>query len=491
MSRTAGFAPFRRKPIADIIRAADEESSAGVPASGPPDGGVRLGRTITTFQLASLGIGATVGTGIFFVFSVAVPTSGPAVVIAFILAAVTAGLTALCYAELASTIPASGSSYSYTYATLGELAAFLVGWCLVLEYAVSGAAVAVGWSEYLNDFLSRTVGWQLPDVLSHAPGAQGFGVNAPALVLVSVCAALLIRGTSESARVNAIMVVIKLSALTMFVVVGAFGFAASNFTPFAPLGISGIGAAAGMIFFSFIGLDTVSTAGEEVENPRRTLPLALFGALATVTVIYLAVAIVAVGAQPAAEFEGQTAGLSLILNRVTGADWASIVLGGAAIVSIFSVTLVSMFGQTRVLYAMSRDRVIPPMFSRVNPRTHTPIGNTVVVAIFVGSLAGFLPLDFLANLVSMGTLVAFSVVSVSVILLRRREPDLARGFRVPGAIRGVPVLPFLSIAACLYLISRLPIVTWQLFAVWIGLALVMYFTYSHKHSALSGKPDQP
>lgn len=480
-----GRAPFRRKPIADIVAAAD--GSAGNAHAGETgDGGARLGRSITTFQLASLGIGATVGTGIFFVFSVAVPVAGPAVIIAFLIAAITAGLTALCYAELASAIPAAGSSYTYTYATLGELAAFLVGWCLVLEYAVSSAAVSVGWSEYLNDFLQRTVGWQIPDVLTHAPNADGFGVNVPALVLIALCAALLIRGTSESARVNAIMVVIKLGVLAMFVVVALFGFATSNFTPFAPFGLAGVGAAAGMIFFSFIGLDTVSTAGEEVRNPRRTLPLALFGALITVTLIYLAVALAAVGAQPADEFDGQTAGLASILNSVTGANWASIVLGAAAIVSIFSVTLVTMFGQTRVLFAMSRDRVIPPMFSRVNPRTHTPIGNTVVVAVFVGALAGFLPLDFLANLVSMGTLVAFSVVSVAVILLRLRRPDLERGFRVPGSIRGVPVLPVLSIGACLYLISRLPVVTWQLFAVWIALALLMYFTYSRKHSALTG-----
>lgn len=471
-SSPAGRAALRRKPIADILAAADGD-------------GTRLGRSISTFQLASLGIGATVGTGIFFVFSVAVPVAGPAVIIAFAMAAITAGLTALCYAELASSIPAAGSSYTYTYATLGELAAFLVGWCLILEYAVSSAAVAVGWSEYLNDFLQRTVGWQIPDALTHAPNADGFGVNVPALVLVALCAGLLIRGTSESARVNAIMVVIKLGVLAMFVVVALFGFATANFTPFAPFGVAGIGAAAGMIFFSFIGLDTISTAGEEVRNPRRTLPLALFGALITVTLIYLAVAVAAVGAQPADEFEGQTAGLASILNSVTGADWASIVLGAAAIVSIFSVTLVTMFGQTRVLFAMSRDRVIPPLFSRVNPRTHTPIGNTAVVAVFVGALAGFLPLDFLANLVSMGTLVAFSVVATAVILLRVRRPDLERGFRVPGTIRGIPLIPIASIGACLYLISRLPVVTWQLFAVWIGLALLVYFTYSRKHSALN------
>jgi APA family basic amino acid/polyamine antiporter len=453
---------LRRKPV-----------DAGVDDSGG------LARSIGTFQLMAFGIGATIGTGIFFVLTTAVPEAGPAVVVSFVIAAVTAGFTALCYAELASTIPVSGSSYSYAYATLGEVVAYAVGWCLVLEYAVSSAAVSVGWSEYLDQLLSDTVGWRIPDALSAAPGAGGV-VNLPAIVLVTLCALLLVRGASESATANAVMVVIKIAVLLLFVVIAFTGFDGADLTPFATTGIAGISAAASTIFFSFIGLDAVSTAGEEVENPRRTLPLAILGALVVVTVVYLLVAFAAVGAQPAGEFEGQEAGLALILERVTGASWPGILLAAGAVISIFSVTLVTMYGQTRILFSMSRDGMIPSLFSKVDQRTLTPLRGTVAVALFVGLLAGFVPLDFLIDLTSMGTLVAFSVVSVGVVVLRRTAPDLPRGFRVPG----YPVVPVLSVAFCLYLVAGLSGTTFALFAGWLALAAVVYVTYSRKHSTL-------
>ncbi len=460
---------FRRKPVSAMV----EETGAE-----QPDGGA-LARRIGPKQLMSFGIGATIGTGIFFVLSTAVPEAGPAVVISFGLAAITAGFTALCYAELASTIPVAGSSYSYAYATLGEVVAYGVGWCLVLEYAVSSAAVSVGWSEYLNQLLDDTIGVRIPDALSAAPGAGG-AVNLPAMVLVTLCAVLLIRGASESARANAVMVVIKIAVLLFFSAVAFSAFSAENYTPFAPMGVAGISAAASSIFFSFIGLDAVSTAGEEVRDPRRTLPIAIIGALLVVTTVYLLVAVSAVGAQPAAAFERQEAGLAVILENVTGARWPAIVLAAGAVISIFSVTLVTMYGQTRILFAMSRDGMIPSLFSRVDPRTLTPVRGTVAVAVFVGLLAGFVPLDFLIDLTSMGTLVAFTVVSIGVVILRRTAPGLPRGFRVPG----YPVVPALSVLFCLYLIAGLGATTFLLFAGWLVLAAVVYVTYSRTHSKL-------
>ncbi|MGY1812787.1 amino acid permease [Blastococcus sp. SYSU D00820] len=460
---------FRRKPVAAMVEETGAEQA---------DGGA-LARRIGPGQLMGLGIGATIGTGIFFVLTTAVPEAGPAVVVSFVLAAVTAGFTALCYAELASTIPVAGSSYSYAYATLGEVVAYAVGWCLVLEYAVSSAAVSVGWSEYVNELLDDTIGVRIPDALSAAPGAGGV-VNLPAVVLVTLCALLLVRGASESARANAVMVVLKIAVLLFFSVLAFTAFESANYAPFAPMGIAGVSAAASSIFFSFIGLDAVSTAGEEVRDPRRTLPLAILGALAVVTTVYLLVAFSAVGAQPADRFTGQEAGLAVILEDVTGSRWPAIVLAAGAVISIFSVTLVTMYGQTRILFAMSRDGMIPTLFSRVDPRTLTPVRGTIAVALFVGVLAGFVPLDFLIDLTSMGTLVAFTVVSIGVMVLRRRAPELPRGFRVPG----YPVVPVLSVAFCLYLVAGLSGTTFLLFAAWLLLAAVVYVTYARTHSAL-------
>ncbi|MGH3569556.1 MAG: APC family permease, partial [Pseudonocardia sp.] len=426
---------FRRKPVAAMSA-----------ESGADSGGGELARSVGLFQLSMIGIGATIGTGIFFVLSQSVPVAGPAVIWSFVIAAAVAGLTALCYAELASAVPVSGSSYSYAYATLGEVVAMGVAACLLLEYGVSSAAVAVGWSEYLNQLLGNLFGFQIPDVLSRSP--EGGGVfNLPAVVLVALCALLLIRGTSESARVNAVMVLIKVGVLVLFVVVGFSGWNSDNFAEFAPFGLAGITSATGVIFFAYIGLDAVSTAGEEVRNPRRTMPLAILIALAAVTLVYLAVAVVAVGAQPAAQFEGQEAGLAAILQNVTGAAWPGSVLAAGAVISIFSVTLVTIYGQTRILFAIGRDGLLPPLFRRVNPRTRTPVNNTIVVAVVVGLLAGLLPIEFLAEMTSIGTLVAFLVVSISVIILRRTAPDLPRGFTVPG----YPVVPILSILGCLWI----------------------------------------
>ena len=459
---------FRRKPV--------PEMSA---ETGTDSGQSELARSIGLFQLSMFGVGATIGTGIFFVLSQAVPVAGPAVIWSFVLAGAVAGFTAICYAELASAVPVSGSSYSYAYATLGELPAIGVAACLLLEYGVSAAAVAVGWSQYLNEFLDNVFGVTLPDSLSQAP-EQGGIFNLPAVVLVVLCALLLIRGASESAKTNAIMVMIKIGVLIMFIVIGIFGWNSSNLEPFSPFGINGITAAAGIIFFSYIGLDAVSTAGEEVKDPRRNLPLAILIALVTVTTLYILVTIVAVAAQPYTEFEGQEAGLAAILEDVTGSTWPATVLAAGAIISIFSVTLVVLYGQTRILFAMARDGMLPELFHRVNPRTLTPVPNTIIVACVIGLLAGLIPINFLAEMTSIGTLVAFLVVSIGVMVLRRTHPELERGFKVPL----YPVTPILSIAGCIWIIQDLRVVTISVFLIWVAVAFVWYAAYGYRHSHL-------
>ena len=467
---------LRRKPVSAFLADADGTGE---------EGGLR--RTVGPFQLTMIGVGATIGTGIFFALNSAVPEAGPAVIISFVIGAVTAALTAFCYAELTSAVPVSGSSYSYAYATLGEFTAWAVGWCLLLEYAVSGSAIAVSWGQYLNNFTQTVFGFQMPAAISNPPGDGGY-VNLPGVVLVALCCLLLVRGAKESAVINTVMVLIKLGVLALFVVVGITGFHSSNLHPFAPMGMAGIGAAASSIFFSFIGLDAVSTAGEEVRNPRRTLPIAIISALVVVTAVYILVAVVGVGAQSWTKFQGQEAGLSAILEQVTGASWPGALLSLGAVISIVSVTLVVIYGQTRILYSMGRDGMLPRTFHRVSPRTGTPVASTLYVGAFIALLAAVVPLDDLANLTSMGTLVAFMVVSIGVMVLRRREPDLERGFRVPG----YPVVPLLSVGFCGYLIYKLPLNTFLMFAVWLAIALVVYLGYSRHHSRLQlGRPAAP
>lgn len=446
----------------------------------PHPGGLERG--LGTFKLAMIGVGSTVGTGIFFVMHEAVPLAGPAVIVSFVIAGIAAGLSALCYAEMASTVPISGSSYSYAYATLGEIAAMGIAACLMLEYGVSTAAVASGWSGYLNLLLEDLFAWSIPDALSAAP-AEGGIVNLPAIVLVWMCALLLISGTRESTLVNAIMVIIKLSVLVMFVFVAFTAFNADHFADFAPHGVAGITAAAGTIFFTFIGLDAVSTAGDEVRDPQRTLPRAIVIALVIVVSIYLAVAIAAVGAQPWEMFSDpsqQEAGLAVILQNIVNSDWPVTVFTAGAVISIFSVTLMTLFGQSRILFTIGRDGLIPKAFARVNPRTHTPEFAIVVVATAVSLLTGFVPLSSLWDLVSLGTLVAFVTVGIAVLVLRRTHPHLPQGFRVPGG----PVIPILSIVSCLYLMVGLPPTTFLWFLLWLSIVLAFYLLWGRHRSTL-------
>lgn len=448
-----------------------------------------LKRSIGTFQLMLFGVGATVGTGIFFVLADAVPEAGPAVLISFLIAGVAAGLSAICYAELASSVPVSGSTYSYAYTTMGEFVAMGVAACLLLEYGVSISAVAVGWSGYLNKLLDNLFGFQIPAQLSAAPWDDPGGlINLPAVVLIAMCALLLIRGASESAVVNTIMVIIKLGVLGLFIIIAFTAYNADHFAGFMDKGWHGVTAAAATIFFSFIGLDAVSTAGDEVKNPQKAMPRAIIGALLIVTSVYLLVAFAGIGSQPADEFGSEAqrrAGLSVILENITGGTWASTILAAGAVISIFSVTLVVMYGQTRILFAMGRDGLLPSLFAKVNPRTMTPVNNTIIVAVVTGILAGFIPLSYLLDLVSIGTLVAFIVVSLGVIILRRREPNLPRAFKVPL----YPVTPVLSVLACIWVLTGLHWTTWVWFGIWVGVALIFYLLWSRHNSALNDGGD--
>ncbi|MCA0337684.1 MAG: amino acid permease [Actinobacteria bacterium] len=452
--------------------------------------GEELARNMTTFHLMMFGVGATIGTGIFFVLGEAVPKAGPAVLVSFVIAGIAAGLSALCYAELASAIPVSGSTYSYAYHALGELVAVVIAGCVLLEYGVATGAVAVGWSGYFNELMHALFGFKLPQALSVSPipGTDGVAtggiINLPAVVLVLLCMFLLLRGATESAKVNAAMVLIKIAVLVLFSVIGFSAFNADHFSNFFAAGAAGISAAAGTIFFSFIGLDAVATAGEEVKNPQKALPRAIIGALLIVSGAYIAVAAAGLAAKPASFFsspEAADAGLAQILKDITGNEIWSTVLAAGAVISIFSVTLVTLYGQTRILFAIGRDGLIPRRFSVVNPKSMSPNFNVVVVSIVVALIAGFVPSDYLWDTVSIGTLMAFSVVALGIMVLRKTHPDLERPFKIPG----YPVTPILTILVCFYIMYGLAAITWVIFLTWIALCLIFYFVYGRTHATLN------
>lgn len=459
---------WRTKPVDAIVREGGHGEGGG------------LRRSMGLIQLTFFSVGATLGTGIFVVMGEATPLAGPAVVLAFLLSAVTALFSALSYAELAGTIPVSGSSYSYTYATMGELVAWVCGWCLLLEYGVSVSAVAVGWGQYLNDFLDKAFGFTIPDAWSQAPDKGGV-LNLTAVLVVAAMTLVLLRGASESAKVNTFMVFFKIALLLFFCAVAFTGFQSGNLEPFLPLGVAGVSAAGAQVFFSYIGFDAASTAGEEARNPRRDLPLAIVLSLAVVTALYVLVALASVGAMPWQDLDSDTeASLSAILAEVTGAAWPSLLLSAGAVVAITSVVLTVLYGQTRILFAMSRDGLIPPVFQRVAPKYSVPAANTVIVGVFVSVLAALVPLNHLTDATSIGTLFAFALVNASVIILRRTRPDLPRAFRAPL----YPVTPVLGVFFCFYVMRGLRPVTWLVFGLWILGGLVVYFAYSRRHSRL-------
>ncbi|MER5811468.1 amino acid transporter [Streptomyces sp. NPDC002033] len=459
---------LRRKPVEKLV------------AEGGQGEGGTLRRSLTMWQLTMISIGATLGTGIFVVLGEAAPKAGPAVTISFIIAGLTALFSALSYAELAGSVPVSGSSYSYSYATMGEFIAWICGWCLVLEYAVSVAAVAVGWGQYLNELLDGTIGVTLPQSISAPMGEGGF-INLPSLVVVLLAMVFLMRGAKESATINSIMVAVKIVTLLLFIGIGVMGIKSGNYTPLAPLGVTGISAAASTLFFSYIGFDAASTAGEEAKNPKKDLPRAIMLSLGIVTILYVLVAFVAVGAMPWQDFEGTEAALAQIMTNVTGHSFWGVVLAAGAVVAIASVVFAVLYGQTRILFAMSRDGLVPKVFAKVDEKSGAPRANVVIVSLFCGALAAFIPLGELANATSIGTLFAFALVNVAVVILRRTKPDLPRTFKVAL----FPVTPILGFLACAYMMYSLPVATWVAFGGWMAVGLVVYFLYGIRRSTLA------
>jgi APA family basic amino acid/polyamine antiporter len=446
------------------------------------EGEAALSRSISAVGLTAMGVGAIIGTGIFVVIGEGGAAAGPAVILAFVLAAVTCLFSALSYAELAAAVPVAGSAYTYSYATMGELVAFIIGWDLILEYGVSVAAVAVGWGGNVNAFLDSAFGVRIPDAISTSPEDGGV-FNLPAVFIVMAITFLLIRGTKESARANLIMVCIKIAILVFFIVAAITSFDANNFKDFAPDGFAGITSAAGLIFFAYIGFDAVATGSEESNNPGKDLPKAIVGSLVISTILYILVAIAAVGVAPISVMtnsKNKDAPLSAALEQGTGLSWASAVLSLGALIAITSVVLVILYGQTRIFFAMCRDGLLPKSFAVVHPRYGTPARLTLAFGILISVLAALVPLSEIVKLVNIGTLFAFVLVNLGVIILRRTKPDMERPFRTPL----VPVFPIIGILLCAWLMADLPGTTWIRFVVWLFAGLLIYIFYGYSHSRL-------
>ncbi|MGP4996025.1 amino acid permease [Glutamicibacter ardleyensis] len=455
----------RRKSIKHMV--GEAESNSG-----------QLRRTLGMWQLTMISVGATMGTGILVILGAAVPIAGPAIWISFVIAGVTALLSAVSYAEMAGMVPVSGSSYSYSYATMGEGIAWICGWCLVLEYAVSVAAVAVGAGEYVNQTL-RTFNMELPVSLAGGP-AEGGVVNLPALIVVVLATLLLVRGARDSAIVNTVVVIIKAGILIFFSIVAFSAFNAGNFEPLLPMGAAGVTAAASSVFFSYIGFDAASTAGEEAINPKRDLPRAIMLSMLIVTITYVLVAVSAIGAREWTWFEGTEAALVQIVGELTGQPMFVLIFALASVLAIASVVLTVLYGQTRILMSMSRDGLVPAVFGKVSKRTGTPVAGTLITGIVVAITAGFIPLGALADATSIGTLFAFALVGVSVMYLRKRQPQAPRTFRVPL----YPITPILGIFACLFLMSQLGWHTWVVFLIWMLVGIAIYLGYGRRRSRL-------
>jgi APA family basic amino acid/polyamine antiporter len=477
----------RVKSVEDSIRDTDE-----------PDH--RLRKNLSAFDLTVFGVGVVIGAGIFVVTGVvAQEQAGPAVAVAFLIAGVVCALAALCYAEFASTVPVAGSAYTFSYATFGELVAWIIGWDLVLEFSIGAAAVSSSWSGYLAQLL-EDVGWTAPDWLS-GEGA----VNVPAMALALAMTGVLVLGIKVSSRFNAVVVAIKVAVVLVVVAVGVFYLRADNYTPFVPpaeaadpessglhapliqtlfgvlpstYGWGGVIAGASIVFFAFIGFDIVATAAEETRNPKRDVPRGILGSLAICTVLYIAVSLVVVGMQDYTELnpDAPLAGAF----SAAGLEFFATLISIGALIGLTSVVMILMLGQSRVLFAMARDRLLPPSLAAVHPRYGTPYRITIATGLLVTVLAGLVPLGELAELVNIGTLAAFLLVSIGVIVLRRTRPDLPRAFRVPL----MPVVPVLSALACLYLMLNLPGDTWLRFLAWMALGFVVYAGYGRRHSRL-------
>ncbi|MBK9132491.1 MAG: amino acid permease [Gammaproteobacteria bacterium] len=442
-----------------------------------------LRRCLSAFDLTMLGIGAIIGAGIFVLTGIAAATkAGPAIMLSFVLAGFACAFAALAYAELAAAVGGCGSAYGYAYAGFGEFIAWIIGWDLILEYGVATAAVAIGWSGYLNNALTA-IGLPLPPELTHGP-AEGGLVNLAAAAIILVLAVLLAVGVHYSARFNAAMVLIKVSAIAVFIAVASGHVDPGNWVPFLPFGWEGVASGAALIFFAYIGFDAVSTATEETVNPPRDVPIGIIASLGVCTVIYILVSGLLTGIVPYHTLNVASPVADALLRL--GHQWASAVIAAGAIAGLTTVMLVLFYALTRIFLAMSRDGLLPPGISRIHPGTKTPVRTILASGVVMAAIAGFTPIGDVAELVNIGTLAAFVLVCGGVIALRRTHPDLPRPFRSPW----MPVAPLLGIAFCLYLMTSLPLVTWIRFVVWLALGMVVYFLYSMRHSALARPPQQ-
>ncbi|SFF48261.1 amino acid/polyamine/organocation transporter, APC superfamily [Fontimonas thermophila] len=458
------------------------------------DADTGLKRELTAFDLVMLGIGAIIGAGIFVLTGISAAThAGPAVVLSFVVAGIACACAALSYAELASSVGGCGSAYGYGYAGLGEFAGWVIGWMLLAEYAIAVAAVAVGWSGYLANGL-QTIGMPIPAHLLHGPlDPQSPGlINLPAALLLAFLAVLIASGAKVSARVNMIIVFVKLATILLFIAVALPHVDAANWTPFIPpvetaedgstrFGVMGIFAGAAIVFFAYIGFDAVSTSAEETRHPQRDLPIGIIGSLLVCTVLYIAVSGLLTGIVNYRELNVPSPVAHALLR--IGENWAAGLISIGAIAGLTTVCLVMYFALTRLLFAICRDGLLPRSLATIHPRTGTPTRIVVLVGIIMIGMSGFVPLDKLAHLVNISTLAAFVVVCAGVIALRRTRADLPRPFKVPL----YPFVPLLGIVVCIWLMLNLPWVTWLAFALWMALGLAIYFLYSYSHSELARK----
>ena len=453
---------FRRKSI--------DELQAAAAASG-------MLKNLAAVDLLMLGIGAVIGTGIFVLTGVAAAKyAGPAVPLSFILSGLTCALAGLAYAEFASIVPASGSAYTYAYASLGEFIAFIVGWNLILEYTVTSSAVAVGWSGYVVG-LFASAGLVLPHELVVAP-AEGGIFNLPAVLITLFLSFLLVRGTKESVKLNRILVFVKLAAIFLFLVLAAPHVDATNWEPFLPFGYSGVVSGAAIVFFAYIGFDAVATTAEECRNAARDLPVGIIGSLFICTLLYAVVAAVLTGVVPYSMLD--TAEPVAFALRHIGYNVGSAIVAVGAICGITTVLLVLLYGQSRIFFAMSRDGMVPANVCKIHRRFHTPYRVTILGAIFVSVIAGVFPIGMIAEMANIGTLSAFLIASVGVMVLRKTEPDLKRNFKCPAVWLIAP----LAVLSCGYLMANLPLATWHRFGFWILFGLCVYFGYSRAHSVI-------
>lgn len=480
---------FYKKSIPSLIKEA-QESGEGT-----------LKRTLSSYHLVALGVGAIIGAGLFSLTGIAAAdNAGPAVILSFIIAAIGCGFAGLCYAEFASMIPVAGSAYTYSYATMGEFIAWVIGWDLVLEYALAAATVSVSWSQYFSQFLAE-IGIHLPASLLHGPWEGGM-INVPAIVIVCLLSLLLMRGTQESSFVNNVLVIVKIAVVLVFIALGWKFIDPANHSPFIPAnpgeealkagkigffdffsspdfghyGISGVLRGAGVVFFAFIGFDAVSTAAQEAKNPQKGMPIGIIGSLVVCTLLYVLFSYVMTGLENYTAFANDAKPVATAFAK-TGYTFLNLALIIAILAGYTSVILVMLLGQSRVFYTMSKDGLLPKFFSDLS-KNQTPWKSNLLFMVFVSIFAGFVPVSDLGHMVSIGTLFAFTLVCIGVIILRKKDPHMDRPFKTPL----VPLVPILGIVICVTMMAGLPIESWERLAIWMALGIIIYFAYSKKHS---------